>query len=202
MSCQLNQNDGKGFVWNDSNDKEFDCGVGILSAKAADGATEDVKMYMKNRVDYCKMRVKVKKDNKVLEFNEGEFREGRTNDAEGKSLDDLARFNDNHGAKDCVYDKVGSVVGLSNDSMSYMPTVSWMRPFAEQDENDDITLKYSADVSNNYTVYWFIRAKDNEQKGESKMFFLDDPNNSVFSGAKTLIAGVASAAGLVYATLF
>jgi hypothetical protein len=152
---------------------------------------------MADRADWCKMKIKVTEIDKSGKINYEEDMDGKLNEYEGRSDGDKYKVEDDPGDKrNCMWDKTATTLGLNGTIIQ--PVLAWTKGMDTGDDNDNMLV-----FKDNLTVVFEIES-GSKFNGMAAGFYLDDPWNPVIvveTGAKTLAAGVLSAAALVYATL-
>lgn len=183
--CNPLQAANKPYLPNDFNDREIECMLGPISPKT-DG---------KDMADWCRVKAKLKpSENKMEKTDE---KDGKLKDYEGRGANDKWKFEDDPGDKQaCKYYAEETEYGWNEAKTEFSPTIAWYKPIMSED-GDDFSLKFK----DNLTVYWQVKDTKAERKGSFAGFYVDDPQNPVLTGAKTLIAGSITAAALIATTL-
>jgi hypothetical protein len=168
------------FILADNDGKNVECQAGVFSPKDKE-----------NKIDWCRAKMTFKTNDKI--GTQEDLKDGKLNGAGDKGANDQWNFED-EGPQDCKADT--NAISLGVDGDKFCPVMAWYKNAASGD-GDDLALA----LLGNYTLQWKIKAADTEAKGSFAGFYLDDPMNSVLGNANSLVAGAASMAALVIATI-
>lgn len=177
------------------NDKVFLVVAGPVSPKT----DEEKGIVGKDMADYCKFQIKLKQGDPKWTFETQETKDGRLENWSGRGENDKWNFdNDEDARQDCKFDKNTFFDPGFNATLNNLrPSFTWSKLLVPADDKQDLAMAWNMSLP----VYWKFKMGDIEKKGFFEGLFLDDPMNPTLSGAKTLMAGMASAAALAYATL-